>query len=61
MKIINSIKKWFWTKVYQYEYYWVDEDLCCCGDSHCIGDYSHSFVSAKHNAIENAVKRKITQ
>ena len=46
-----KLQIWFYTKLAQWEYRKVDDEVCCCGSSNCNGDYSHSYVNAKNHAI----------
>jgi hypothetical protein len=54
-----KLKRWFYTKLAEYEYRKVDQEVCCCGSSNCGGDYTHSYVNAKDYAIEQMVSRKL--
>lgn len=56
---MNILKKWFWTKVFEFEYRKVDPDVCCCGSSNCDGDYSHGYVNAKEYYTDIAVMSKM--
>lgn len=54
-----KLKRWFWTKYYEFEYRKVDDNLCCCGESDCNGDSSHSPVNAKNYAINRDVNSRL--
>ena len=57
----HKLSRWFYTKLAEYEYRKVDEDVCCCGSSQCDADYSHSYVNAKQYAIDKMVDDKLTR
>ena len=59
MNRMNGLKRWFLNLYYEFYYRKVDRDVCCCGSRDCIGDWSHSYVSAKNYTIEREVKSKL--
>jgi hypothetical protein len=54
-----KLKRWFWTKFFEFKYRRCDADVCCCGSSNCEGDYSHSYVNAKEYYIDRDVQIKL--
>ena len=54
-----KLKRWFYTKLAEFEYRKVDADVCCCGSSQCDSDYTHGYVNAKEHAIQLMVNRKL--
>lgn len=54
-----KLKKWIWTKRFEFKYRKVDPDVCCCGSSDCGGDYSHGYVNAKEYHVDLATRRAL--
>lgn len=57
--MIKFIKRWFYTKYYQFVYRKIDSDVCCCGSSGSHSFENHAYVCAKEYHINQCVEDKL--